>query len=88
MNKQDKNLALVQEKIGYKFSNAALLQRALTHSSLTSENYERLEFLGDGILDFVVGDYLFEHGRELDEGKLTKMRAHFVSENNLCKIFV
>lgn len=74
------------DKLGYKFKNKQLLTRALTHSSAGKENYERLEFLGDGILDFVVGDYLFKHSKE-DEGHLTVLRSHFVSENNLCKIF-
>ena len=74
-------------KIGYKFKNVNLLKRALTHSSKSSENYERLEFLGDGILDFVVGEWLFQNCHDLDEGKLTVLRAHFVSEANLCKVF-
>lgn len=74
-------------KIGYNFKNPQLLKRALTHSSLSPENYERLEFLGDGILDFVVGDYLFENCKDFDEGKLTVLRSHFVAEANLCKVF-
>ncbi len=73
-------------KLGYKFKNKELLERALTHSSKSDKNYERLEFLGDGILDFVVGEYLFKHCKE-DEGQLTVIRSHFVSENNLCKVF-
>lgn len=77
---------LISNKIGYDFKDKSLLQQALTHSSKSEKNYERLEFLGDGILDFVVGDYLFKHSTE-KEGKLTVLRSHFVSENNLCKIF-
>lgn len=73
-------------KLGYTFKNKDLLTRALTHSSKSSENYERLEFLGDGILDFVVGEYLFKKS-DMDEGKLTVLRSHFVSEANLCKVF-
>lgn len=73
-------------KLGYQFKNKTLLERALTHSSKSEQNYERLEFLGDSILDFVVGDYLFKHSSE-DEGNLTITRSHFVSENYLCKIF-
>lgn len=73
-------------KIGYKFKDESLFKRAMTHSSKSAENYERLEFLGDGILDFVVGEYLFKHSGEA-EGKLTVIRSHFVSENNLCKVF-
>lgn len=59
---------------------------ALTHSSYSKENYERLEFLGDSILDFVVGEYFFLN-TESDEGKLTKMRAQFVSTTYLAKVF-
>lgn len=73
-------------KINYAFKNQELLERALTHSSKSEKNYERLEFLGDGVLDFVVGEYLFRHCSE-DEGQLTVLRSHFVSESNLCKIF-
>lgn len=74
------------EVMGYKFKNSKLLERALTHSSYSKENYERLEFLGDSILDFVVGDYLFSRVDE-SEGKLSKLRASFVSEQYLHKIF-
>ena len=73
-------------KVGYEFKDKNLLKRALTHSSKSAQNYERLEFLGDSILDFVVGDYLFMNS-DKSEGELTVLRAHFVSENNLCKVF-
>ncbi len=74
-------------KIGdYEFKNCDLVERALTHSSYSTENYERLEFLGDSILDFIVAKYFFEK-TSLNEGLLTKMRSHFVSEDNLCKVF-
>lgn len=70
----------------YTFKNPKYLLRALTHSSYSKENYERLEFLGDSILDFVVGEYLFRKCDE-SEGKLSKLRASFVSEQYLYKIF-
>lgn len=70
----------------YEFKNCDLIERALTHSSFSNENYERLEFLGDSILDFIVAKYFFEK-TSLNEGLLTKMRSHFVSEDNLCKVF-
>ena len=73
-------------KIGYEFKDKALIKRALTHSSKSPQNYERLEFLGDSILDFIVGDYLFKNSNK-SEGQLTVLRAHFVSEANLCKVF-
>lgn len=72
--------------LGYKFKDKNLYNRALTHASKSDKNYERLEFLGDGILDFLVGDYLFRHMQE-DEGHLTVTRSHFVSENYLAKVF-
>lgn len=77
---------MIEEKLCYKFKDKALLSRALTHSSKSAENYERLEFLGDSILDFLVGEFLFKHS-DKDEGYLTVMRSHFVSENYLSTIF-
>lgn len=70
----------------YAFNNDDLFYVALTHSSYSPENYERLEFLGDSILDFVVAKY-FYNNTKLNEGMLTKMRSHFVSEDNLCVVF-
>ena len=74
------------KEIGYEFKDKNLIKRALTHSSKSAENYERLEFLGDSILDFVVGEYLFMQS-DKPEGELTVLRSHFVSEANLCKVF-
>ena len=71
---------------GYTFNNTYLFELALTHSSFSNENYERLEFLGDSILDFIVAKYFF-NSTDLKEGMLTKMRSHFVSEDNLCIVF-
>ncbi len=76
----------LKEVNGYTFKNPKLLERALTHSSYSKENYERLEFLGDSILDFIVGDFLYKKVDE-SEGKLSKLRASFVSEQYLHKIF-
>ncbi len=73
-------------KIDYVFKDEELLKHALTHSSKSSNNYERLEFLGDSILDFVVGAYLFKNC-DKKEGELTVLRSLFVSESNLCKVF-
>ncbi len=73
-------------KINYKFKNKELLERALTHSSKSPNNYERLEFLGDSILDFLVGEYFYKHCKE-DEGKLTVLRSHYVSENYMSSVF-
>lgn len=73
-------------ELGYTFKDPQLLKRAFTQSSYSAENYERLEFLGDSILDFLVGEYFYKHCDE-SEGKLTVLRSHFVSENYLAKLF-
>lgn len=72
--------------LNYNFKNKKLLDRALTHSSKSSQNYERLEFLGDSILDFLVGEYFYNNCSE-NEGKLTVLRSHYVSENYLAQVF-
>ncbi|MCH5191818.1 MAG: ribonuclease III [Oscillospiraceae bacterium] len=77
-----------EKKIGYKFKNTALLDRALTHSSYANENgtgldNERLEFLGDSVLGFITAEYLFEHYKNNPEGELTKKRAYAVCEKTL-----
>ena len=81
----------------YKFKNPALLRQALTHSSFKRENEvyddgdlsndnERLEFLGDAILDLVIGDILFKNMPDEKEGNLSKIRAGIVCEESLAKI--
>lgn len=74
------------KNLNYKFKNEDLLKRALTHSSKSEQNYERLEFLGDSILDFVVGEYFYKSCDD-GEGKLTVLRSHYVSENYLSQVF-
>lgn len=71
---------------GYEFNSEENIKRALTHSSFGEDNYERLEFLGDSILDFLVGKHFFEN-KTLNEGMLTKLRAFYVSEENLSQVF-
>lgn len=82
----------LEKGLGYRFSDRALLQNALTHSSYANENRERgvldnerLEFLGDAILGFVVADYLYRHFPQKPEGELTRIRADLVCETNLAK---
>ncbi len=76
-------------KIGYKFQTQSLLKMALTHISLANdcgiESNQRLEFLGDSILSFVVANYLYERFPELQEGRLTEMRAAAVCEKSLAE---
>ncbi len=82
--------AELEEKIGYTFSDRALLKQALTHSSYANEikitkcdNYERLEFLGDAVLELVSSDFLFSEYPDMTEGKLSKLRASLVCETAL-----
>lgn len=86
-----RTLQELEKKIGYTFKNIHLLETALTHSSYANEHkkeepsYERLEFLGDSVLGFVVADYLYHNCPELPEGELTKHRAALVCERSLCE---
>lgn len=80
-------------KLPYKFKNKALLERALTHSSYINESndsrlesYERLEFLGDAVLQLAISEELFSRYPGEDEGVLTKMRAAIVCESSLYDI--
>ena len=77
---------MIDDKIGFKFKNRKLINAALTHPSKSKENYQRLEFLGDSILDFLVGEYLFKNS-DKNEGDLTVLRSHFVSEEYLSECF-
>ena len=73
---------VLYERMGYVFRDPSLLDRALTHSSASSVHYERLEFLGDSIVNYAVSDFLF-HGSHASEGELTKKRASMVSKRPL-----
>lgn len=83
-------LSVLEERIGYRFQDISLLKQALTHSSFTNEqkinkqkNYERLEFLGDAVLELVSSEFLFRQNPQMPEGELTKMRASMVCEPSL-----
>ena len=81
------SLSELQEKLGYKFKKVGYLQRALTHSSYSggknNGSNERLEFLGDSVLQITVSLYLFTNMTTVPEGGLTKLRASIVCENSL-----
>ena len=84
------DLKRFQELIGYTFKNEQLLKQALTHSSYANEKHlkklsdnERLEFLGDAVLEVVSSEFLFQNYPELTEGQLTKLRASIVCEPTL-----
>lgn len=82
-----KKIEILEKTLGYKFKNKKLVIEALTHKSYKqSYDNERLEFLGDAVLDLVVGEYLFAKFTKFDEGKLSKIRASLVNENGFCKL--
>jgi len=82
-------LSSLQDKLGYRFNDVALLNKALTHKSYTHENREkfrhneRFEFLGDSVLDLVVSDFMLRQYSEYNEGALSKIRAAVVNETSL-----
>ena len=84
------NYTALEDKLGYRFKNPDLLVQALTHPSTDSKpetrrTYERLEFLGDAILQLAVTQYLYRHMPQSPEGELTQLRARTVSRANLGK---
>lgn len=80
----------LEQSIGYNFKDRELLKTALTHTSYAYEqnieSNEKLEFLGDSILEFISSKYLYENYRDLKEGEMTKVRATVVCEKSLYKI--
>jgi ribonuclease-3 len=81
-------LAALQRRLGHRFGDVALLQRALTHRSFGAEHNERLEFLGDAVLNLAISRLLFERHGASDEGDLTRVRAHLVREDSLHRVAV
>ena len=94
MISKDRKTKLItcQKKLGYPFKNITLLNQALTHKSFINENNrkykdnERLEFLGDSVLDLIIGEYSLKNFKNRMEGDLSKIRAALVNEINLSKI--
>lgn len=87
---QQRPLEELENKIGYQFKDKLLLRQALTHSSFANEqkinkqeDYERLEFLGDAVLELVSSEFLFQENRQMAEGQLTRARASIVCEQAL-----
>lgn len=76
-------LQALQQRLGYSFTQAALLRRALTHRSVGPGHNERLEFLGDAVLNLAVSALLYQRFAGSDEGDLTRVRAHLVREESL-----
>lgn len=79
-------LEALSRRLGYNFTRNALLKQALTHRSHGPANNERLEFLGDGILNCVVASLLYQRFPELPEGDLSRVRAYLVKESTLSDI--
>lgn len=86
---ESESAASISARLGLPFSNLHLLSRALTHRSFVNENpnvledNERLEFLGDAVLDFIVGAWVYNHCPEMAEGDLTRMRSALVRTDTL-----
>jgi ribonuclease-3 len=88
---EDPTAAALEDALGYSFVDGGLRRLALTHRSHSSENdsadsYERLEFLGDAVLQLAVTHYLYEEYPELPEGEMAKVRAAVVNERSLAQI--
>jgi ribonuclease III len=81
-----KVLAWVRKHLGYEVRDAALFLRAITHRSAGSRNNERLEFLGDGVVNLVVARHLHDRYPAADEGSLSRLRASVVSGSSLARI--
>jgi ribonuclease III len=79
----DARLDALQQRLGYRFAQPGLLTRALTHRSFGADHNERLEFLGDAVLQTAVSALLYERFAGSDEGDLTRVRAHLVREDSL-----
>ena len=85
--RQRQALQALERRLNYQFKNFDLLQEAMSHSSLEgAKNNERLEFLGDGVLNLVVAEYLIAHFPHVQEGKLSRMRAQLVCKEALAKV--
>ncbi|MBL8350059.1 MAG: ribonuclease III [Burkholderiaceae bacterium] len=82
-SRPDTRLDALQARLGHRFADAGLLQRALTHRSFGADHNERLEFLGDAVLNMAVSGLLYERFSGSDEGDLTRVRAHLVREDSL-----
>ena len=92
MARSSRDVKMLEDRIGYRFKNTELLERALTHSSYSNESglknhhllcNERLEFLGDSVLSIITSNYLYKTFSDCPEGELTRMRAEVVCERAL-----
>lgn len=79
-------LVVLQQKLQHRFNNPRLLERAMTHRSFSADHNERLEFLGDSVLNLAVAGLLFEKLATLPEGDLSRIRAHLVKQDTLFQL--
>jgi ribonuclease III len=82
----DNRFDMLQQRLGYRFTQPRLLIRALTHRSFGADHNERLEFLGDAVLQTAISALLYERFAGSDEGDLTRVRAHLVREDSLHRV--
>jgi len=80
------HISTLQTRLEYQFNDAKLLGEALSHRSIGASNYERLEFLGDSLLNFVIATELFQYHPDENEGALSRLRASLVRESTLAEI--
>lgn len=78
--------SLLEKHFGYRFKNTDLLEQALTHRSASKRHYERLEFLGDSVLGFVISDTLYKRFPDANEGELTRLRSQIVKGETLAQL--
>ena len=83
-----KNLNLLQIELGYHFSDIQLLELALTHRSFSSNNNERLEFLGDSLINQVVAEHVYRKFPKITEGPLSRIRAALVRRESLAELAI
>lgn len=86
MTPQPSVLAELQRRLGHDWRDPRLLARALTHRSHSADNNERLEFVGDGLLNCVIGLMLYQRFPDLPEGRLSRLRANLVNQDALCAL--
>lgn len=82
------DLTSLQERIGYQFNDASLARRALTHRSARKDHNERLEFLGDALLGYLIAEQAYHAHPEADEGDLTIMRAAVINRTVLAELAI
>jgi ribonuclease-3 len=76
----------LQKNLSYQFSDIELLNKALTHRSVSKNNNERLEFLGDSVLGSIISEELYSRHSNIDEGQLSRLRSHLVRGNTLANL--